>query len=206
MLRLFALVPLLALVALVAPPAAVAGPMSWSYRTTIEPVSAFPNMIPSGYLALPNTDPAQAGAWTRLPGGAEGSADGSATISLASASRGDYQTGSPPPGPGAAAGFRMLLEITDGASGLVGHTQFGGRGVLLSAGPESELQAGDEVLLDLGRHRYDITARAGGGEETARIFADVVVTDLPTAATPEPATLLMAGLGLAGVGLRRVRR
>ena len=59
--------------------------------------------------------------------------------------------------------------------------------------------------LTLGRSRYEVTAVGGTtGEKDYPAMMGVEV--MATANTPEPATLAMAGLGLAVVGLSRLRR
>jgi hypothetical protein len=110
--------------------------------------------------------------------------------------------------------FVSDLTITDFASGESGKvTVFGtgkylGDDLLLDRRVMLELGAGsDRRELTLGGNRYDIAYSIVQGEDDriSTLVADVTVS--PTAATPEPGTLALAGLGLCGLGLvRRLRR
>ena len=58
--------------------------------------------------------------------------------------------------------------------------------------------------LTLGNNRYQVMTVGGMPDEIGEP-AIMGVTVFATANTPEPATLAMAGLGLAAVGLSRLR-
>ena len=58
--------------------------------------------------------------------------------------------------------------------------------------------------LTLGGQKARVEFHGVNNESVSRI--EMTVTALDVAETPEPATALLAGIGLAGVGVRRWRR
>ena len=113
--------------------------------------------------------------------------------------------------PASDAGFLLSFTLTDQASGQSGTIEFRG-----SVGASTNDQYTPQVLfsggmgpdvteLQLGGNRYRVTA-IGGMPDEIQEPARMGVNVMATANTPEPATLAMAGLGLAAVGLSRLRR
>ena len=101
------------------------------------------------------------------------------------------------------------MWVTDAASGETGHLSFDLTAWLLTALPQStssELVFGGDGggTLDLGGNRYDLRLSGSDGDSGQYVGADLTVG--PAAATPEPGTLALAGLGLGAVGLLRARR
>ncbi|MBY0456665.1 MAG: PEP-CTERM sorting domain-containing protein, partial [Gemmataceae bacterium] len=108
---------------------------------------------------------------------------------------------------------RCDLTITDAASGEFGQVSVFGRGVyfgddqLLAPRVRLELDGDCRRELILGGNRYSIahSIEQWEGDLFSSLYADVTVS--PVSATPEPGTLGLASLGLAGVWVgRRVRR
>ncbi len=205
MIRRFAALvgPLVAAVAFT--PAAVAGPMSWTYTATVQAGTTGGTPPASAVLSLSRFDKAESGggAFAPLPTGSTGVADGDATIVLAASSKSQYTTGDPT---GAEVdGFRTLLQITDQASGVRGFTYMNGTGSLVGGPADAgalQLDGAGRVQMLLGKNRYDIAWHRQDAESVSRIVADVNVS----AVTPEPATLVLAGLGLSVIGVRRWRK
>ena len=189
---------------------AVAGPLPvWSYRTILETAPGQTELFLGRFQYQDRTDARDVYAYAGLPtAGAAGTAAGDTTITAAGVSKGGYRLADEPT-PGADLdSFRVLLEITDATSGLRGFTYLGGRGRLVTSMPaslesEAELTGDGRVLMQLGGNRYDIRTRGAQSESNSLLVADVSVTSVNT---PEPATLLLAGLGLGLVGVRRLRR
>lgn len=206
---LAAVAPLVALA--VTAPAANAGPMSWTYKAVVQAGDGSSVAPAAAVLELSRFDTVKmgGGAFTHLPTGDAGTMDGSGTIVLAAASKGDNWIGDPP-GPEVVNRFRTLLEITDTESGARGFTYMSGHGALqdgTAGSGEVQLQGEGRVLMSLGKHRYDITWHQAESESVSRLVADVTVTGIGVGVnTPEPATLALAGLGLGAVGVRRLRR
>ena len=206
--RLATLVGPLVAVGLFAPSAA-GGPLSWKYTATVQPGYTGATPPAAAVLALGRFAKGDADgefATAPLPAGSAGSAQGAATIVLAESTKSDYTLGGALPAD-AVDGFRTLLQITDLDSGVRGFTYMNGRGTIVG-GPDDrldvQLDGGGRVWIDLGKNRYDITWRRDDTATTSRIVADVTASALVN--TPEPATLLLAGLGLGVVGVRRLRK
>jgi len=103
--------------------------------------------------------------------------------------------------------FKATIHITDGASGLPGTLTFFGDATssfntdLPLEGPRTDFSytiqpsfTKHDDFLDLGHHRFDVHV----GDD---FDATVTVSELPNA--PEPATLVLAGVGVAGALLAR---
>ena len=199
------------LIALAAAPAAHAGPVpTWTYRTVIETAPGQTELY-LGRFGINDPDQTRTVyAWAGLPAGRSGGMTGDGTITLADVSKGGYRLTDAAPGADAVTvdGFRMLLEITDGRTGLRGHMAIPGRGTLVTSMPDSvasevQLTGGGSAAMLLNGTRYEYTWRTAESESVSRLVADVRVT---AADAPEPATLALAGLGLGVVGVRRLRR
>ena len=219
----------LALVLLAPAPAALAGPVPtplFSYA-----VSA---VTPSGgdkaYLGSIRgydqddtaTDWAVVAPLPAVPGRA-GEAPGDATsgsLDLGGLSKGIYSAVDLATPAGQALGapdrsFKLLVSVTDGASGQVGVAEFDGRfGYIYGDGSPPHVDvlasATGTATLYLGTNIYTFTAENRESESNTYLGASYMVTALETtttANTPEPATLVSAALGLATVvGAARRRR
>lgn len=206
------------LIALALAPAAVAGPLpTWTFRTVIETAPGQTELYlgttapVAGAAALGQPDAVHA--YASLPAGTSGSMTGDGTITLASLSKSAYRLDEAAPGSGAVLtdSFRILLEITDGRSGIRGYTPINGRGELLDGfadggPPEAVLKAGGAGIMQIAGTRYEYTWRDSASDSVSRVEAVVRVTGSATVTTPEPATLALAGLGLGVIGVRRLRR
>jgi hypothetical protein len=147
-----------------------------------------------------------------LPSAIDGLIDSSGNqIRFAGQSKESYFFTDSPPVPGSPNDtnqFRVQFTITDLASGETGVLGFDAVAVLSSALPaelrgESGLYAAyssSASAIHLGANRYEFLFDGGHSDSGAWLFATVSVT----AATPEPATLVMAGVGLlSAFGVRR---
>ena len=213
----FRLSALIVLVLAAGPTAAE--PISWSYAVTFagdhgssDVTNGFGNRhgerFYTGYTHLtPAVPPAgmKGAATVRL-----GMASGSGFI-WTNAGHTPLDSSSPAFDPGFVAG----LTITDAASGesalfrTSGFAQSADSWLGLPA--QLALTNADSITQTIGSHVYQVDFRVGGigqnagyvtGDPEAWVDAAVSVTDAP-AATPEPTTLVLAGLGLAGLLARR---
>lgn len=108
--------------------------------------------------------------------------------------------------------FVSRLTVTDSASGQSGEVSIFGTGkyigddLLLDRRVMLELLEGDNGYreLTLGGNRYAISYSVvqGDGDRISTLVADVTVMS----PTPEPATLVLAGLSLGGLGVVRLFR
>jgi hypothetical protein len=206
--------PLLAVLALAQP--AAAGPITWTYSLTVIPPGGA-DRLSLGQFVLNGAD---VSAFAPLPTpGPAGTHAGDATITLASLPHDAFTTSADPTAataPEAADSFRVLLELNDATSGLRGFTYVNGTADLvgddgdLTGGGEVFLRGNGRVMMQLGTSRYDIRTREANADGVSRLVADISVTGPggpPIGVqTPEPATLALAGLGLAAVAVRRLRR
>ena len=117
---------------------------------------------------------------------------------------------------GAANTFGVTVSLTDVGSGATGTVTFDGRGweeltrsiewfaTIESRRAFAELTGDTEQALTLGGTEYHVGLRAVNRDGVVDFYADVQAGAV--AATPEPTTLALAGLGLGVVGLARRRR
>ena len=106
--------------------------------------------------------------------------------------------------------FRLTLDITDDASGETGTAFFTGNGyvmdgVFTTGTGVVGLNVHGNTELRLGDNLYQIHAGTKDSESEAYMIADVTVAPA-VRDTPEPATLILAGLGVAGAVAARLRR
>lgn len=118
----------------------------------------------------------------------------------------------------AASTFNVRLALTDRASGQAGTVTFDGRGweqlgvnvdwfaTIESRRAFAELTGETEQTVTLGDTEYRVGLRAVNRDGVVDFYADVQAGTV--AATPEPTTLALAalGLGVVGLGRRRVSR
>ncbi len=116
---------------------------------------------------------------------------------------------------GAADTFGVTVSLTDVGSGQTGTVAFDGRGweqfrvnidwyvTIQSRDAFAELTGETERTLTLGGTEYHVGLRAVNRDGVVDFYADVRAGAV--AATPEPTTLALAGLGLGVVGLTRRR-
>ena len=188
----------------VLPALASAGPITWSYRTRISYAQAYGTNF--DVVLYPD------GTVTALPGEISG-----ANLF--------YSVGNPIPEPGSYAAnyrFQATVTITDVGSGQSIDQEWNGAYTSQwSYPPEYANQPdlwyweferssfGDEMdkrNFSLGNNRYTVWANGGGQGQFPT--GDLVVMVESLQATPEPATLVMAGLGIGTLvlGRRRIGR
>ena len=109
---------------------------------------------------------------------------------------------------------KVEFAVTDTASGMSNKVEFAVRAASAVSAIDGDLSFQTYVLLDadlpsstswtLGDNRYDIAFKIYNQESGETIIADYTITALSaTVATPEPATVVLAALGLGGVLARR---
>jgi hypothetical protein len=105
--------------------------------------------------------------------------------------------------------FTLQFDLTDSASGQTRSLSYGVMGMshgyfTTGTGVVSLIPDERSDTFVLGGNRYTVRPVARESESAAYLDLDVEVG--PAVANPEPGTLALAGLGLAAVGLVRVRR
>jgi hypothetical protein len=205
------------LVTLLIPQFASAGPIGWGYTARFEG-DENPDLIYLGTHARPDAtepDGFRHGIiyGTLITPNGSGAYSGPARFRIGQLSNSGvgvlwYDGGSPPPG-GLSIGFRADLAVRDTATGQTGvFTVYGSGGItndpMMSSFAVSlslDGNADQEQVIGGSRYRvhFDAVADPDGG---AGVVADVQ----PVAATPEPGTLALAGLGLGVIGSRLRRK
>jgi hypothetical protein len=202
-----------ALALLLLPRFASAGEIPWSYRASVIVDHDLGWMYTGSEEYATESGMMTVYGFAYLPQGSEGVREGSAAgVQLAGLSKAGYTYRFEPPDPRALNAVFLRLEVTDTASGQADSADFFLSASLLSVLPselraEALIHAGGEARFLLGGNRYDLRVYDGDTDSNSWIYTDVTVT--PTAATPEPGTLALAGIGLApltGVFARRLRR
>ncbi len=183
-------------------------PVAWSYRNPLNEI-AFPDGV-SGGVAFPNTE------FQSFAGDQKILATVLSSYSLAQRGEPDvYREHA----------YEFAVEIRDDASKELARLDFRGilSGELWQTGSDlrNEFRGSTTQTALLGGNLYtvslvDYLAPQGYGDELAggitasvRIGSDgevVTPVEPPTNTTPEPATLMMAFVGLAGTGVIRFRR
>jgi hypothetical protein len=185
------LAALLALLAVAAP--ARADPIAWSYNWSSNPGPIHAQSGPGQVWILPTSGNSQS------------------IKDIVAAQLKTVGTLSPTDKATFNAPYLLTLAITDGPSGKTGTLTFRGTlGGWFTAGEASLTNQFSKPLqqqLTLGKDTYSVTigAFAPPGAPSSGVFgrigADVIVSG-PTQA-PEPGTLILAGLGAAGLAARR---
>jgi hypothetical protein len=110
--------------------------------------------------------------------------------------------------------FKVALHLTDTASGDFADFTFKGHIHMFNNGPRAKwtgdvyFQFLDDTAITLGDHTYFIWGINDKDAGPATVLVRVELNTLPAspAHAPEPATVLLATLGLAPLALRRVWR
>jgi hypothetical protein len=205
------------------PQSTYAEPIQWSLKTTILTDNGA-SWIDIGPVTLGQESPSgevtltPSHAYGGVPSGGgeqdfEGSQLGANTIRIATLSNQSFDFLSTPPVP-VAPNFRVRLEVTDLASEEQGVLEFtaglsldGGEVIWLNQPHlvDITIPSGNHLgSLDLGGNRYSFDVRSGSTESNAILEAEVTVS--PLVQTPEPSTLVLAGLGFSAFAFRKRRR
>jgi PEP-CTERM motif len=194
-----------------------AGPIPWSYSTTITGETG-QTRLAVGSRTLTTVDPQNGDPISTqdyfitapLPSGFSNSVEGSGEQivgGIGNQMGAEFFT-TPPPGP-IDQRFRVTLNITDLTSGESGSAEFLGTVGIATwwnefpTPYEYDIGLSGQAVLNLGGNRYDITVAGGFTEDNGIMTASVMVAP----AVPEPATIGLATLGLAGAWTaRRLRR
>lgn len=197
---------------LLAPQFAAAGPIEWSFRADPDP-SMYWGIVSIGtYQATgPEGERTTYYAYANTPEGLMGVGHDSMTdVRVGVLSKQAYNLyTSPPPGANTANPFTWNVWLTDAQSGETGVASFQITASLLTGMPdlsnsEVALSGSGGGAFRLGNNDYSVRFSTGESETGLWVLADVSAA--PTATTPEPGTLALAGVGLAAVGLRLRRR
>ncbi|MFO0847439.1 MAG: PEP-CTERM sorting domain-containing protein [Gemmataceae bacterium] len=210
-----------ALLSLPAPRAASAGPILWTYQATFGPVGG-----PGWLVFQTSVDPYPDGSSPALPtpswkfdtarfgtsGVRAGSAPGVEVIGFTVPDGYGLQYDPVPAGQRSTDRFRLTFSLTDNASGRTATTSWTGTVTMHyhQGGFPGEVEPayvfwdiGPRTQFDwkLGANTYRVALYDQLAGRDDRLFADVTLNP-----TPEPATLLMAGIGAGGLGALRLRR
>jgi hypothetical protein len=194
------------------PQLASAGPIEWDFRITSRTDPPGDRVYLGEYqLRFGPSDPQSVYVFTGRPAGGSGSTSGSVTnMVVAGTGKQDWEfTTRPGGGP---TEFEFRFDITDRASGESGSAVYTVRPSFSNGFPDTyygevSIWIDEQATFDLGGNRYDLVLRTIEDASSHFIMADVTVT--PSATTPEPGTLALAGVGLApliGAFVRRLRR
>ncbi len=201
-----------------------AEPITWNYSSGYSNLRQFKKVLPlEGWdRAVLSGGNANSTATADVSNRPAGSAQGSAVVTVGDARPGTtYAPNSYYYLNGVPFSFQFAFELQDVKSGQRGTIAFDGKvseSALSAFDPPHNLYDRTESFyifnptgpwlasesLRLGENRYhvELKQRAGAGG-VAFIDADVRVE---TAATPEPSTILMGGIGLVGMGLGWIRK
>jgi len=197
---------------LAAPQLAAAGPIGWSIRGEPDP-AGIGYFVPLGpYDAVgPEGERTTYYALADLPGAMSDTGHDTTTgVRVGGLSKQAYHLFTiPPPGSATFNPFSWKVSVTDTASGETGVVFFPITASLATGMPdltnsEVVLSGSGEGAFRLGRNDYALRLSTTESETGLWVVADVSVA--PTANTPEPGTLALAGLGLGGIALIRSRR
>jgi hypothetical protein len=193
------------------PQLAAAGPIEWDFSVTSRTDPPGEHVYLGEYqLNFGPGDPVTVYVLTGRTGGASGSLSGSVSdMVVGGTGKQDWEYVHTPP-ESRPTEYEFRFDITDRASGESGSAVYTIRPSFSHGFPDTHygevsIRLDEQATFNLGGNRYDLALHTHEDETGALILADVTVT--PGAATPEPGTLALAGVGLGAAGLvRRLRR